>query len=85
VASLSGSIDGISLTSDGEPASPGEASAELLRNGLARLLHLSRAQVDHRDPKQSERQRLMGQREFDRNNCEQRRNAKRDLEDSNGG
>ena len=24
-----GSIDGVSLTSDGEPASPGEASAEL--------------------------------------------------------
>jgi hypothetical protein len=29
VASLFGSIDGISLTSAGEPASPGEASAEL--------------------------------------------------------
>jgi hypothetical protein len=49
------------------------------------LLHFSRAQVDHRDPKQSERQRLMGQGEFDRNNGEQRRNAKRDLEDRDGG
>jgi hypothetical protein len=34
------------------------------------LLHLSRAQVHHRDLKQSERQRLMGQRELDRNNGE---------------
>jgi hypothetical protein len=38
--------------------------------------------MDDREAEQHERQRLMGQGELDRNNGEQRRNAKRDLEDS---
>jgi hypothetical protein len=41
--------------------------------------------MDDRKAKRGERKRLMGQRELDRNNGEQRRNAERDLEDSDGG
>jgi hypothetical protein len=41
--------------------------------------------MDDRKAEEGERKRLMGQRELDRNNGEQRRNAERDLEDSDAG
>ena len=49
-----------------------------------RLLQLGRAQMDDRKAEEGERQRLMGQRKLDRNDGEQRRDAERDLEQSNG-
>ena len=39
--------------------------------------------MDDRKAEEDERQRLMGQRELDRNDGEQRCNAERDLEESN--
>ena len=55
-----------------------------LTSGLARSLQLGRAQVDHRKAEEGERQRLMGERELDRNERKQRRNAEPDLEQSHG-
>ena len=44
---------------------------------LIALLHLGRAQVDDREAEERERQRLMGKREFDRDEREERRDAQR--------
>ena len=40
--------------------------------------------MDDREAEENERERLMGKRKLDRNSGEQRRNAKRGLEDSDG-
>ncbi len=95
VAALASPLDGVSLTAPNfERARAlvsrtrarlcGLGPVRLVRPGrLAGLLHLGRAQVNHRETEESERQRLMRQRKLDRNDCEQRRDAERDLEQSN--
>ena len=48
------------------------------------MLHPGRPHVDDRKAEQGERQRLMAERELDRNEGKQRRNAERDLEQRDG-